>query len=176
MVDWTREQPILVYVRELTWKHFPEVAVAWADHKNYPTIHPTLGVGGFGHTTTAHGTPSRHTEGRACDIYFYTSDAQLYQWGLALFDQLATNASRLDVEDLIYYKRIWSARHRYVHATDARDMRNHRDHLHVGFSRPGSQRRPIILDTLFQEARKIGLGPLHAPAFPRPEGIRGGID
>ena len=173
MVDWSVEQPIFVYVQQLTWKHFPEVAMSYSERKNYPGIHPSKGVGGFGHTVTAHGGPSRHAEGRACDIYFYTWEPELYALGKALFDQLAAHATLLGIEDLIYYKWTWSARHPTVHPSDATDTRNHRDHLHVGFSRAASQNTPSILESLFAQARHDGMGPLHNSMAPPPAGIRG---
>ncbi len=175
MVDWTREQPILVYMRALVQRHFVEVGVSYSVFNNSRGIHPSQGVGGFGHTVTAHGTTSRHAEGRACDIYFYTWEPQLRAFGDALFDGLASNARVLGIEDLIYYKRTWSLRNPTVHASDAIDERNHRDHLHVGFSRAASQNCPAILDTICARARTQGLGPLHNSLAPRPTGIRGGM-
>ncbi len=173
MVDWTHEQPVFFYVRELTRRYFPEVEMAWSDEHNTADIR-TAGVGGFKNRLTAHGTRSRHAEGRGCDIYFYTNQPQLLRFGLALFDQLAANAVHLGIEDLIYYTRIWSVAVPSIHATDVVDMNNHRDHLHVGFSRAASQSRPPLLESLFQEARRIGLGTLHGSALGvPPRGIRG---
>jgi hypothetical protein len=160
-------------MRELVEKNFPEVGVAYSERHNYPGIHPSQGVGGLGHTVTAHGTPSRHTEGRACDIYFYTWEPQLRAFGDALFDGLAANAGRLGVEDLIYFKRTWSLGHPTIHASDPIDRDNHRDHLHVGFSRAASQHRPMVLAKICEEARAKGLGPLHNSLATRPAGIRG---
>jgi hypothetical protein len=147
---WNTDQPAVIYLRELIWKYFPVVGV-WHDaslsirYGKYVRDHPAHGVGGRVPRTTAQGGFSRHSEGRAADIYVDIHNAYLKRFGDELFDRLAANAMTLGLEDLIWNTRQWSAKHLTVHPYPKHD---HQNHLHVGFSRLASQRRNPLLDSI----------------------------
>jgi hypothetical protein len=80
----------MLYVRELIGKAAPEIGISYGKIYNRPN-HPSKGVGGFAARHTAKGGFSRHSEGRACDIYVNTSDLYLRLLGDALFKRFAAN-------------------------------------------------------------------------------------
>jgi len=152
MVTWNHEQPIFHYVRELIGKKAPEVGINY--NKTHPhTRHPTYGVGGFNNRTNRRGGFSRHSEGRACDIYVNVNDSYLRALGDALFKGLAKHARSLGVEDLLWDDQAWSHVTPHVHRNpDIDSLLDHQDHLHVGFSRAMSQQKPRILEQIISDA------------------------
>lgn len=154
---WDVDQPAVKYVRELVFKYFPAVSMAHditLSRKANKSImdHPAHGVGGRVQRTTASGGFSRHSEGRAADIYVNVKNAYLKRFGDELFQRFAANARSLGLEDLIWNDQIWSAAHPTVHAYTDTD---HRDHLHMGFSRIASQHIHQGLEGLIREAAEV---------------------
>lgn len=152
MTAWDHEQPIMLYVRELIGRAAPEVAISYGQKFNRPN-HPSKGVGGFNNRPKRGGGFSRHSEGRACDIYVNTQDLYLRYLGDALFTRFAASARPLGIEDLIWDTQVWSYLEPYVHRNlDIDAVLEHQDHLHVGFSRITSQTRPAMLVGLINSA------------------------
>lgn len=83
-------------------------------------------------------TPSAHAEGRAVDIGLSASKADEKALGDQLFRLLIKNATELGLDHVIWNQQIWStARGGPRHYTG---ISPHTDHIHVAFSRDGSQR------------------------------------
>ena len=171
-MNWNHEQPIMLYVRELIGRAAPEVGISYGKIYNRPN-HPSKGVGGFNARPTARGGFSRHSEGRACDIYVNTNDLYLRLLGDALFKRLAAYHRALGIEDLLWDTQALSHIRPYVHRNpDTDSLLDHQNHLHVGFSRATSQTRPPLLQQIVTssiEEAKAGM-PVYEHA---PRGIRG---
>jgi len=172
-MNWNQEQPVMLYVRELIGKAAPEVAMSYGRIYNRPN-HPSKGVGGFAARHTANGGFSRHSEGRACDIYVNTSDLYLRLLGDALFKRFAANHRALGIEDLLWDTSAWSHVNPHVHRNpDIDSIFDHQNHLHVGFSRATSQTRHPLIERIITssvEEAKTGM-PLYEHA---PRGYRSG--
>jgi len=170
-MSWDREQPIMLYVREIIGEEAPEVGSSY-DKIHHRPHHPSKGVGGFAQRPRRDGGFSRHSEGRACDIYVTVNDPYLRNLGDALFDRFAANAHSLGIEDLLWDTSAWSHVHPNVHHNpDVDSILEHQNHLHVGFSRAASQTRPPLIRQIIVEAvqeAKLAM-PLYEHA---PRGIR----
>jgi hypothetical protein len=154
-VIWTKDQPAVVLVRQLVGEYFPAVglhydALRTAVDKHIVRNHPSKGVGGFVVRTTASGGFSLHSEGRAADIYVTVKNAHLKKFGDELFNRLVSNAKALELEEVIWNRSIWSAKKPYVRRYTGKNP--HTAHLHVGFTRSGSQKKPSLLETVVKEA------------------------
>jgi hypothetical protein len=116
-----------------------------------PTIFPIIyqnhprgrGVGGYVDRTTAMGTPSAHAEGRVADIYLEANDITQRKIGDGLFEIFKTWHRELGVDHVIWNRQIWSLAQggprRYT------GINPHINHVHVSFTRAGSQTQPSIL-------------------------------
>jgi hypothetical protein len=101
-----------------------------------------LPLGGFaaGGVTTGHMKGSAHYEGRAIDVFVRPVNAANKRTGWAIASYLVAHAGRLDVEHVIFDKRIWTAGDRSDkgwrdydpgNAPGDRKVLEHRDHVHV---------------------------------------------
>jgi len=101
-----------------------------------------LPLGGFaaGGVSTGHMKGSAHYEGRAVDVFVRPVDAANKRTGWAIASYLVAHASRLDVDHVIFDKRIWTAGDRSKQgwrvydpgdAPGDRAILEHRDHVHV---------------------------------------------
>ena len=101
-----------------------------------------LPLGGFapGGVTTGHMKGSAHYDGRAVDVFVRPVNAANKRTGWAIASYLVAHASRLDVEHVIFDKRIWTAGSRSDrgwrvydpgNAPGDRKVLEHRDHVHV---------------------------------------------
>lgn len=165
----------MLYVRDLVGKLAPEIGISYGKIYKRPN-HPSKGVGGFNNRTTARHSFSRHSEGRACDIYVNTNDAFLRVLGDALFKRLAANARTLGIEDLLWDTDAWSHLQPHVHRNpDIDSIFDHQNHLHVGFSRAASQSKPPLLLQIITSAVEEAKAamPLYEHA---PRGIRSDVD
>ncbi len=100
-------------------------------------------MGGFepGGVTSGHMVGSAHYEGRAIDVFVRPINADNRKRGWAMASYLMAQASRLDINTLIFDDRIWHAGSRsdggwtdYDVPTSSRGDRKileHRDHVHV---------------------------------------------
>jgi hypothetical protein len=101
-----------------------------------------LPLGGFdpGGVSTGHMKGSAHYEGRAIDIFVRPVSAANKRTGWAIASYLVAHASRLQIDHVIFDKRIWTAGTRSEkgwrpydpgNAPGDRAVLEHRDHVHV---------------------------------------------
>lgn len=135
-VNWNQDQPIIRYLRRWIPAIFPIVP------QNHP---PGRGLWGYVPRTTADGKFSEHSEGRAIDIYLNAFEGTQRRIGDGLFELFRTRYQELGV-----YFVIWNRQVVYPGVGRGRPRpytgpRPHTDHVHVAFTRPGSQLQPPIL-------------------------------
>jgi len=82
-------------------------------------------------------TPSLHSEGRALDIGLNIHNQTEKAIGDGLFQIFVDLAARLQLQEVIWNRQIWSTGSPAVHPYAGANP--HTDHVHVGFTRPGSQ-------------------------------------
>jgi hypothetical protein len=122
-IDWNRPQPA-------------PMALYQYMHANFPACR-NMGI--FNHRLVAGtNTLSHHAEGRALDIGLRAA-VQNEKW-LAdkLFEIFVKGANSKDIDEIIWNRQIWSAKRPFVHPH--RGSNPHADHIHVGFTREGSQK------------------------------------
>ncbi|MEO5708817.1 MAG: hypothetical protein ABIQ59_03240 [Nocardioidaceae bacterium] len=101
-----------------------------------------LSLGGYaaGGVSTGHMKGSAHYEGRAVDVFVRPISAANKRTGWAIASYLVAHASRLEIEHVIFDKRIWTAGARSEQGWRSYDPGNapgdravleHRDHVHV---------------------------------------------
>src|SRR4051812_44489433 len=101
-----------------------------------------LPLGGFapGGVSTGHRPGSAHYDGRAIDVFVRPVNAKHRRQGWAMASYLVAQASRLDIDHVIFDKRIWSAGVRSERGWRDYDpgdlpgnrvILEHRDHVHV---------------------------------------------
>jgi len=101
-----------------------------------------LPLGGFeaNGVDSGHRPGSAHYDGRAIDVFFRPIDAGHRRQGWAVASYLVAHASRLDIDHVIFDKRIWSAGPRSEQGwrdydpgdlPGDRKILEHRDHVHV---------------------------------------------
>ncbi len=158
-INWTKDQPAVVFLRQQVGVFFPAVGLHYdakmtvkPGARHTVRDHPSLGVGGQVSRTTEGGGPSLHAEGRAADIYVKVQNAYLKAIGDALFTGFVANAAQLHLEEVIWNGQMWTASVPRLHAIPA-GKNQHTDHVHVGFTRPGSQHHSPLLVTVLRDAR-----------------------
>jgi len=149
-VNWAQEQPIVAFVRRWVSKYFPAVSFHYDAKNKLTKPHPSMGIGGYNNRTTAAGGFSAHSEGRAVDIYLDAGHPYMRQIGDALFNLFKDFAADLEVEEVIWNRQIWSTTQPTVHKYLGK--KPHTDHVHVAFTRSGSQKSPPLLITLLERA------------------------
>ena len=133
-IDRNQDQPIVTFLKRWVPTIFPVVP------QNHP---PGRGVGGYVPRTTAMGTFSFHSEGRAADIYLSAGEPTQLQVGDGLFAMFIRWHALLGVDHVIWNRQIWSEDQGGPRQYMGR--RDHRDHVHVAFTRAASQRQPTFL-------------------------------
>jgi hypothetical protein len=102
----------------------------------------SLPLGGFaaGGVTTGHMKGSAHYDGRAVDVFVRPISAAHTRTGWAIASYLVAHASRLEIDHVIFDKRIWTAgstsekgwrSYDPGNAPGNRAVLEHRDHVHV---------------------------------------------
>jgi hypothetical protein len=157
----SQDQTAVIYLRQLITVNFPEVALHWAaaqnvdpSNRNAPRFretHSLHGVGGYKNRTTEFGNPSLHASGRAADIYVKTANPLLKAIGDQLFKGFTTQGPLIGLEEVIWNRQIWSRSHPTIQQYQG--SKTHEDHVHVGFTRAGSQQRSPLLATIVQQAK-----------------------
>lgn len=146
-IDWKQDQPIILQLRLVLVETFPFFTrLGYSKHWS--------GMGGFVDRTTHGGGFSAHAEGRAMDIYLSAFKADEKRLGDGLFDLFRTHSVALGVDHVIWNRRIWSrdkgGPRAYTNAANG----PHTNHVHVAFTRQGSQRQPPILRPLLENLRR----------------------
>jgi hypothetical protein len=94
--------------------------------------------------STGHRAGSAHYDGRAVDVFVRPVNEGNKRRGWAIASYLVAHAARLDVDHVIFDKRIWSAGARSDrgwrvydpgNAPGDRAVLEHRDHVHVDVAR-----------------------------------------
>jgi len=145
-INWKRNQPIVAHVRLVLAENFPffmslGYSLNWS------------GIGGYVDRTTKSGKESAHAEGRAIDIYLRAAKPWEKELGDGLFELFRRHHVDLGVDHAIWNKRIWSSNHG-LRPYNNKSNGPHTDHVHVAFTREGSQQQPTILKTLAQKLRQ----------------------
>jgi hypothetical protein len=83
-------------------------------------------------------TKSHHAEGRALDVYVSVLNPWEKQLGDLLFRAFIDLSRSLGADDVIWNRQIWSTSRPKVRVYMGHNP--HRDHVHIGFTRTGSQR------------------------------------
>jgi hypothetical protein len=144
-INWKQNQPIVVYARLVLAENFPFfMSLGYSPHWS--------GMGGYVDQTTKSGKESAHAEGRAIDIYLRAVKPWEKELGDGLFDLFRRNHVVLGVDHVIWNKNIWSLKG--LRPYENKDNGPHTDHVHVAFTREGSQKQPILLKTLAQQLRQ----------------------
>lgn len=121
-IDWKRPQPLPKAVKSVLRANFPLIAKV-----------------GIYNDRNVEGTTkkSAHAEGRAMDIYLDVAEPNERLVGDRLFDILIDSAVQSGIDNVIWNRQIWSTTH--THKRPYTGKRPHTDHIHVEFTRPGSQ-------------------------------------
>jgi hypothetical protein len=140
MPNWDGNQPIVKFLKRWIPICIPQVTV----------------VGGFNRRPTETGGFSAHSEGRAADIHLDAFDPIHLQIGDALVQMFIDYATDLGVDHIIWNREIWSAdRAQEGLRTWPPDRNPHTNHVHVAFTRQGSQAAPpyiiALLDGVYIE-------------------------
>jgi len=140
MTNWQRNQPIIVFLKRWIPVCIPQITR----------------IEGYVSRTTETGAFSFHSEGRAADIYLNAFDPVHLQIGDALVQKFIDYATDLRIDHIIWNRQIWSA----AHAQDGlrtwpADRNPHTNHVHIAFTRQGSQAAPpyiiALLDGVYIE-------------------------
>lgn len=134
-IDWSKPQPAPLALWRLTKANVPEVR--------------NLGI--YNNRNVA-GTsiPSAHAEGRALDIGLYARNPKEKYLGDQLFAGLIESASQSGIDHVIWNREIWSTTHPSLLTYTG--VNPHIDHIHVAFTRDGSQKTSF---PLFQQKLAI---------------------
>jgi len=139
-IDWKRAQPL------------PK-AVARALRANFPMITAT----GIYNDRNVAGTnqKSSHAEGRAIDIHLNANKPTERLVGDELFRILMDAAHATGIDNIIWNRQIWSTRRPTIRQYTG--VNSHTDHIHVEFTREGSQQRTLHLLELKVAQLRTGL-------------------
>jgi hypothetical protein len=143
-INWNRPQPAPQAVWHLVNANFP-----------------VTGFGGIYSPRNVRGRniPSLHAEGRALDIMLKATDPAQKMVADGLFRIFVDLAQQIGLEEVIWNRQVWSQRnHLGVHPDTGADP--HTGHIHVGFTRDGSQKTSFALLELKVAVLRTGLDDL----------------
>jgi hypothetical protein len=135
----------------MAWDHAqPAPKALWAQVRGSFPMARNLGI--FNRRNIAGSSKaSLHSEGRALDIGLNAFDRGEKVIGDRLFAILCESSTTLQLEEVIWNQQIWSLRRPIVHPYAGRSP--HHDHLHVAFTRPGSQVADLPITFAFRLAQ-----------------------
>ena len=119
---WKGPQPAPRYLGRLLRANFPQISETG--------IYNDRNVAGTS-------KKSSHAEGRALDIHLSAKDPDQKSLGDQLFRTIVSRARSIGVDNVIWNRQIWSVKHPRPRAYHG--LNSHTDHLHVEFTRQGSQ-------------------------------------
>lgn len=135
-IDWNRNQPIVKFLRRWIPTVFPII------HRQKPE---GRGIGGYENKLTEFGNLSDHAEGRAADIYLIAKDVTQKKIGDGLFEIFKDRHLELGVSQVIWNRQIWTKARETEGVRKYNGKKAHTDHVHISFTRNGSQLQPTIL-------------------------------
>lgn len=121
-VNWKGPQPAPIYLSHLLRTNFPQITQIGIYNDRY--------IAG---TTTK----SPHAEGRAIDIHLNARDPEQRGLGDQLVLVFTRKARQLGIDNVIWNHQIWSVS--YSGPRSYIGQNPHTDHVHVEFTREGSQ-------------------------------------
>jgi hypothetical protein len=128
MPNWNGPQPGPLLLRDLILVNFPLVKK----------------IGIYNNRTVAGSTRlSHHAEGRALDIYLHAHTAPQKVLGDLLFAAFIELAEDVGADQVIWNRQIWSTQRPTLRRYGG--VSPHEDHIHVGFTKDGSQFRTFGL-------------------------------
>ena len=99
---------------------------------------------------------SSHAEGRALDFHLDATDPSQKALGDRLFDAIIRKAEKIGVDNVIWNREIWSVGKKVAGKRKYNGKNPHTDHVHVEFTRAGSQY--VTLDEILIEVGIIRTG------------------
>jgi hypothetical protein len=125
--------------KKINWKG-PQPAPSYLAHllrANFPAIRKT----GIYNDRNVAGTTkkSSHAEGRALDFHLDATDPSQKALGDRLFDAIINKADKIGVDNVIWNGQIWSVGKQVAGKRKYDGKNPHTDHVHVEFTRDGSQ-------------------------------------
>ena len=105
-------------------------------------------------------SPSLHSEGRAIDLGLLVSNPTEKLIGSQIFQAFADLGAQIGLQEVIWNRQIWSEHRPQVRAYTGANP--HIDHVHVGFTRDGSQSSDLPLVSLRFAIIRTGLEELSA--------------
>lgn len=143
-INWKTNQPIIHHLREILPEVFPVLLTPGHGRAS-------SGVGGYVNRTMRNSNKmSDHSEGRAADIFLNAFDLRERKIGDALNGMFIRHAIELGVDYTFWNLRLWS---REKGGPRLYPSKPHQDHVHVSFTRTGSQQKPARLRELVLGAR-----------------------
>jgi hypothetical protein len=121
-IDWHRPQPAPKEVARRLRTNFPMITATG--------IYNDRNVAGTN-------IKSSHAEGRGLDVHLSAGDQRQRLVGDQLFKGLQEVAAMSGIANVIWNRKIWSTQH--PHARQYTGDNPHLDHIHIEFTRPGSQ-------------------------------------
>ena len=142
--NWNQPQPAPRAVWTLVHANFPQT--------RFMGIYSRRNVAGTN-------TPSAHAEGRALDIGLEVARPQENVLGDQLFDLLIRNSAELGLDHVIWNRQIWSTARGGPRPYTG--VSPHTDHIHLAFTRDGSQRTTFPRTTLAVAILRTGYDDLN---------------
>ena len=123
-INWKGPQPAPRYMANLLTANFPDVKKTG--------IYNDRNVAGTS-------KKSSHAEGRALDFHLDATDPSQKALGDRLFDAIIRKAEKIGVDNVIWNREIWSVGKKVAGKRKYNGKNPHTDHVHVEFTRAGSQ-------------------------------------
>jgi hypothetical protein len=140
-INWNRPQPAPTYMKRLLLANFPQITQTG--------IYNNRNVAGTN-------KKSSHAEGRGLDFHLDANDPDQKALGDELFDAIIRKADKIGVDNVIWNRQIWSVGKRVAGKRKYTGENPHTDHVHVEFTRSGSQLQ--TLDAILVEVGIIRSG------------------
>ena len=140
-INWKGPQPAPRYMANLLTANFPDVKKTG--------IYNDRNVAGTN-------KKSSHAEGRALDFHLDATDPSQKALGDRLFDAIIRKAEKIGVDNVIWNREIWSVGKKVGGKRKYNGKNPHTDHVHVEFTRAGSQH--VTLDDILIEVGIIRTG------------------
>jgi len=140
-INWNGPQPAPAYLGRLLRANFPQISATG--------IYNDRNVAGTSRK-------SSHAEGRALDFHLDATDPSQKALGDRLFDAIIRKAESIGVDNAIWNRQIWSVGKKVAGKRRYDGKNPHTDHVHVEFTRQGSQLQ--ALDAILIEVGIIRTG------------------